>query len=342
MEAILRNTIGGLELGELQEFENMAVIPVFTGMGEGPEYITMKEALKLDLLTITEASIGGSVPELRVINGGDIPILLLDGEELSGAKQNRILNTTILIKEKAETIIPVSCTEQGRWAYASREFKDSGNIVHSSARVDKMKSVSFSLSQKASFMSDQGEVWENVAKAASSLGSSSPTGAMKDMYEERQGDLNDYLDSFPLQSGQRGLIALIRGKVAGFDLVSRESAYRDLHDKLVKSYALDALISSRGRRSRNGNSKGTPEEKNRLLEKAKAFLEATGSCEEKRYSSVGHGWDYRFSGSTMVGSALVYRDTVIHSAFFRSSGNASGRNSDPISSFSRRRTYREQ
>ena len=342
MEAIIRNAIDGLELGEFQEFENMALIPIFTGMVEGPEYITMKEALKLDRLTITEVSAGGSVSELKVINGGDIPILLLDGEELSGAKQNRILNTTILIKEKAETIIPVSCTEQGRWSYASRGFKDSGNIVHSSARVDKLKSVSYSLKQKASFMSDQGEVWENVAHAAYSLGSASPTGAMKDMYEDRQIDLNEYLDSFSLQPHQRGLIALIRGRVAGFDLVSRESAYRDLHGKLVKSYALDALISSRRRRDRNGDSGETPEEKNRLLEKAKAFLQAIGSCEGKRYSSVGHGWDYRFSGSTMVGSALVYRDAVIHSAFFKSSGNASGRNSDPISSFHRRRSYREE
>jgi len=207
--------------------------------------------------------------------------------------------------------------------------------------VDKLKSVSFSLRQKASFVSDQEEVWENVAQAASSLGSSSPTGAMKDMYEERQGDLNDYLESFPLQSGQRGLIALIRGRVAGFDLVSRESAYRDLHEKLVKSYGLDALISMQRRRSRNTNSKENPEEKNLLLKKAKAFLKATGSCEGKRYSSVGHGWDYRFSGSTMVGSALVYQEAVIHSAFFRSSGSGSGRNSDPMSGFRRRRNYRE-
>ena len=342
MEAIVRDTVSGIELGELQEFENMAVIPIFTGMGEGPDYITMKEALNRDLVTVTEASAGGSVPELKVINGGDTPILLLDGEELSGAKQNRILNTTILIKEKAETIIPVSCTEQGRWSYASRNFKDSGNMVYSSARVDKLKSVSNSLRQGLDFRSDQGEVWENVAAAASCFGSSSPTGAMKDMYEDRQRDLSEYLESFSLQPGQRGLIAVIRGKIAGFDLVSRESAYQDLHEKLVKSYALDALISARRTRDRNGSNGADPEDKNRLLEKARAFIDATGSCEEKRYSSVGHGWDYRFSGSGLVGSALVYRETVIHSAFFRSSEKSSARNSDPISSFHRRRHYREQ
>ena len=43
---------------------------------------------------ITEVSEGGSVPELRVVNKGDARILVLDGEELRGAKQNRVLNTT--------------------------------------------------------------------------------------------------------------------------------------------------------------------------------------------------------------------------------------------------------
>jgi hypothetical protein len=42
---------------------------------------------------------GGSVPNLRVINKTPHHVLLFDGEELKGAKQNRILNTTILIAE---------------------------------------------------------------------------------------------------------------------------------------------------------------------------------------------------------------------------------------------------
>ena len=82
-----------------------------------------------DILEITELDDSGVVPELRVRNHAEIPVLILDGEELKGAKQNRIVNISILLKENFETIIPVSCVEQGRWSYTSRNFKDSDRIA---------------------------------------------------------------------------------------------------------------------------------------------------------------------------------------------------------------------
>ena len=94
----------------------------------------MKEAIECSLLTVTEVSEGGHVPELKVINRGDKPVLLIDGEELVGAKQNRVLNTTILLKEKSETVIPVSCTEHGRWSYKSGHFEESAYMMSANLR----------------------------------------------------------------------------------------------------------------------------------------------------------------------------------------------------------------
>ena len=50
------------------------------------------------------------------------PVLLVDGEELIGAKQNRVLNLSILIPAKQRCVIPICCVEAGRWRAASREF----------------------------------------------------------------------------------------------------------------------------------------------------------------------------------------------------------------------------
>jgi len=54
-------------------------------------YLTLKEALEKRLLVIKEVSVEASMPELKVINNADVQVLLLDGEELACAKQNRVL-----------------------------------------------------------------------------------------------------------------------------------------------------------------------------------------------------------------------------------------------------------
>ena len=65
-----------------------------------------------ELLEITELDDSWAVPELRVKNHTEIPVLILDGSELKGAKQNRIeVNISILLKKNFEIIIPVICVE---------------------------------------------------------------------------------------------------------------------------------------------------------------------------------------------------------------------------------------
>src|SRR5437867_563786 len=106
-QRLIAGHLSKLRLGEVQEFKNIAVIPLFTSADHSPEYLTLKEALEKNLTEITEVGLGGSVPELKVTNQADLPVLLVDGEELIGAKQNRILNTTVLLREKSVTVIPV-------------------------------------------------------------------------------------------------------------------------------------------------------------------------------------------------------------------------------------------
>ena len=120
-----------VEFGDIQAFEGMGVLPVFRKGYDALEHLTLKEALEEGALLISEVSHAGSVPELKAMNRGSSPVLILDGEELAGAKQNRVLNTTILIKVYSEIVIPVSCTEQGRWTHQSEHFSDSGVMMAS-------------------------------------------------------------------------------------------------------------------------------------------------------------------------------------------------------------------
>ena len=74
------------------------MVPVISDYDDGLVYITLGEALGADGGGIREVSEGGSVPELHVVNRAGKMVLILDGEELVGANQNRMVNSTILWK----------------------------------------------------------------------------------------------------------------------------------------------------------------------------------------------------------------------------------------------------
>ena len=61
--------------------------------------------------------------EIAFENGSSEKVLLVNGDELVGAKQNRILNLTMLVGSGQKLVIPVSCVELGRCSYRSGEFR---------------------------------------------------------------------------------------------------------------------------------------------------------------------------------------------------------------------------
>jgi len=325
METIVKKSIEGMKFGELQVHGHVAIIPTVSVNGSGPDYLTMKEGLEGRFLRVTEVTEGGSVPELKVINQGDRPVLLLDGEELSGAKQNRVLNTTILLKEKSETVIPVSCTEHGRWSYSSSHFEESGYIMSAKLRSVKNASVCENLKAESVFRSDQGAVWDEIDVQARMNKVSPVTGAMKDVLEAKKQDLDAFLEHFPLLTEQNGLLVVVNEKVVGLDMISKASAFKMLHPKLIRSYVMDALT------EKPVMTKTTPGES------ADAFLEKILQCSESKFDSVGYGQDYRYDGKKVVGSALVHEGTVIHAAFFQITA---AEKAGHMSSVSRRRAYR--
>ena len=129
MESVVQNRLQSLQFGEAQTYKNITILPLIAPADGTFQYRTLGEALATWDIAITEVSAAGSVPDLMVVNRANKSVLLIDGEELAGAKQNRVLNTSILIKEVSETKIPVSCTEQGRWSYASQAFSESGHVI---------------------------------------------------------------------------------------------------------------------------------------------------------------------------------------------------------------------
>ena len=95
--------------------------------------MTLDEAIGKGL-EIAETGPDGTVPELTVTNPLDEAVLLYDGEELVGAKQNRILDVSVLVAAGSKLTIPVSCVEQGRWRSVSRTFSAAPHVSSTDLR----------------------------------------------------------------------------------------------------------------------------------------------------------------------------------------------------------------
>jgi hypothetical protein len=329
MQKEVRSTLEGLNLGEAQLYRDLCVFPVLARGSEGPTYLTLEEAVEADLITVTEVSEDGSVPHLKVVSRADRPILLLDGEELQGAKQNRVLNTTVLLAPHTKTVVPVSCTEHGRWSYETDEFAPSENVMDYNIRGKKMRSVSRSLEVNNSYESDQGQVWDEIADLSVRASVSSPTGAMKDVFTERKKDYDDCLRAFPLVEGQVGLVAFVNGRPAGLDVLSSPRAFALLHDKLVRSYASDTIM--RGREDAAEVTKDNVQD----------FVARILACRETGHDAVSLGEDYRYTSRAVCGSALVFEETCIHAAFFASEADEQRPDQPSMSSLRMRRGFRD-
>ena len=214
----IENALSRIQIGTESTFGNMTIFPLLNGDSGSADYLTLDEALGRGLVQITEVSVQGSVPELKLNNESDEPVLLLDGEELIGAKHNRVLNLTIMAPPNRTIIIPVSCVEAGRWSPRSAKFTTSTNAYFAQGRAKKMAQVSSSLMSRGQARSDQHAVWADISLKASHLKAESATAAMSDIYEHCTKRIDDYVGAFAAMDRQIGAVFTINGNIIGFDL----------------------------------------------------------------------------------------------------------------------------
>jgi len=304
---IIEVALNEIKIGDPQHYRNMSVFPLLFSGQPNLEYSMLGRALNQGYLRITEISEHGSVPELKLINMSESYVLLLDGQELEGAKQNRVLNTTLLIFPKSELTVPVSCTEQGRWNRVSSAFQDSGKFLFRRARGNKMSSVHQSLKYGQGYRSNQSEVWRDISQLQSRRNTHSPTSAMKDIYDKEKNNLDDFLKAFPPIEGQCGVIVGLGGMVSGMEYISNSDNYLDVHNQLIESYTMDYLAENY-----------SVENLNLSLEESQRFLEQIWSASQETYPSAAAGIDVRLESDHLFGSGLVEGEELVHlSAFAR-------------------------
>jgi hypothetical protein len=302
------------------------MIPLLAANGIEPDYLTLEEGINQGLVVITEISTGGSVPELKLVNKSPDKVIVVDDEELMGAKQNRIVNASFLIAGNSEVVIPVSCVEQGRWSYRGAMFSYGEKVMPPSIRREKQKKVAESLKRGSGYRSDQGEIWNDLAAKQARMSIHSQTGAMADLFEGQKDRLSEYLKAFHLVDSQVGGLFAINGKVAGLECFGHWQTFSKFFKKLVQSYALDAIDMIE-----------EPKADHVAVADIRRFMEGIQKASRKSYPSLGLGENIRAEGPFVSGAALLNDGVVLHLSAFQSQGSDEIKPKGPYQRFSQRR-----
>jgi hypothetical protein len=305
-----------VRLGEPQRSGSLTLYPLFATAANAaeaghdkPAYLLLGEALDTGKFEIGEVSESGSVNTVIITNMTGLPVLILDGEEIVGAKQNRMVNATILVAAGSKTAVPVSCVERGRWHYESNKFEHSETFGYSSLRRQKAEQVQYSLHRDQSFAADQAAIWDEIDTCHLNLKTEAPTGALRDSYHSRADELNKMIEGLKHQPGQLGVMVYIKNRFACLDLFDQSETLAKLWSRLLKSYAIEAL-SARQRARKEPHP--TPASVIGVIDKS----------EYMTYPSVSLGLDLRLNGPGIIGAGLLVDEKIVHLSVFPREENA--------------------
>ena len=214
------------ELGEERSFRGLTIVPLFPTAPPRLEYIGLDEAVARGL-KVDEVDSDGVVQTLVVDNPLSDRVLFYEGEELIGAKQNRIIRGTALVEAQTTTKLAVHCVERGRWALSSARFAPAPRAAYPELRR----------AQRAG----QAAVWAEIGAKQSRMRSFSQTDAAEQLYVDHRRPLDRYAAALSRVEGQAGALVGIGGRIACLDYVSRSDVFAGLYGKLLRGYALSAM-----------------------------------------------------------------------------------------------------
>lgn len=279
-----------LSLAERQNYENMTVVPILSDTNTPFDVLDLKEGLKMGLVKIEECD-NSNIEQVKLKNNSISPLILLDGEEIAGSLQNRIISQTMIIAPKSEIKIPVNCSEKGRNTYKS-EFHYSNYMANSNTRRKKVYNKN---------KLRQNVVWSSIDDLEKDKNTCSKTNALRDSYEKNKYDIDSYLKHFKMENNQIGVICIVENKV-GLEIFNNHSLYEKYNEMLLRSYIIDS------------SNKEKINISNKELEN---MLDSINDDSFIKKEAVGLGKYYKISNSYGNGHILIYENNMVHANFFK-------------------------
>lgn len=295
------------QVTSVQRHRNLGVVQFATADRDVLQYISSHAAIKEGIIEVRELGDGGRVDSLHVLNRSDFLVFMMDGDVLAGAKQDRVLNTSVLLAPGSKTRIPVSCVEQGRWRRVSDTFTGRDFTAPAFLRSVKTRRVTEGLSRNAGHVSHQGETWDDVAFLRSAASVDSPTGNLSDVYLRRDRDLAGYTEAMRPDGGANGIVLFLGHRLHCVDLFHRTEIFREYFPRLLRGVAMEAMVAQE-------QAQCVTEAEGRF--RAQDLLDRYDGFTFREFPGVGVGTERRFDADESAGCELRHEDHLVHLAMF--------------------------
>jgi hypothetical protein len=273
-------------------------IPLLLAEDDGLDADLLEEGLAKGTTALREVDEGGEVGKVHVRHDGERLLLLIDGEQILGAKQNRVFNASFLVAPGSEAELPVSCVERGRWRYDSREFRASEVTLTGGARSRKLSRVTQSIIVGDGYDAHQSAVWDDVDDYIERSRIISVTAAMEDAVDSQRDDTKAKLKQLRPYPDQAGIAMVRSGRVALMDLFASAVLYRRAYKKVAGGMLADP-------------SRGRPSERDPAAAVAKALRRVARMAPHESVAP-GCGITLHDQSSKLVLGAVAQRGRVYH------------------------------
>ena len=289
-------TMPDVRVGEPIRFEGLSLFPLYSDSHPAVDYILSHEAMDRGAVIVKEASEKGLVSELVVENNGDHPVLFLEGAELRGAKQNRAINTTLLVGGRSRTNIPVYCVERRRWSKSCVRFRSG---THSPPSMRRVYKEGWDPARRKLRHRDQDSVWAEVRRKHSILNVSSETEDMAAAIEAHREKVERMQKLCVYPAPANGIALTLGGELICIDLLDKASSLEKIWSRFQEGLLIDLLEMHH------------PEREIGVAE-ISARLDHMLHLSWHQAEPVGLGEQYRARDNSMLAAALVLEGTLIH------------------------------
>ena len=265
------------------------------------KYLSFSEAIAKNQVQISEVNKKGLVTKLSVSNKSSDNIIILNGELIIGTqiRQDRIVDSTVLIPGYATVLINTFCGEQYRWSpRLSNKISTPESLYFSSGRANNAADTNTKLSKQC-------RIWSEISEKISDFNVKSFTNSVDQIYKKKKVNVEEIVNFFKIPSEAVGVVLGINNQLVNIDIFSNNCMLQIYLPKIIRSIALDSFkkISKRS-----------------YLKKKDVhrFLRQIHQANKQKRQVVegALGEELQFNSESVAGSILYHKEQTVHFSAF--------------------------